>query len=596
MEAQDIFVDQSRTGKRWGARPYREKDALAITQQCETPELISRLIASRGIDCLTADVFLNPTLKKSMPDPAHLKDMDRAVECVANLVIERKTIGVFGDYDVDGATASALLVNYFDVLGISTHAHIPDRIVEGYGPNIEALQKLKGQGCAVVLTVDCGTTSFDVLDQAYAEGIDVIILDHHGSESKLPQTKALVNPNRWDEESSLTYVSAVGLAYLFIVALNRSLRLRGFFQEKEAPDLLQFLDLVALGTVCDVVPLIGLNRAYVRQGLKIIHQRHNLGLKTLCDVVGIHQKISAYHLGFVIGPRINAGGRVGSSSLGLRLLTTKDPIEALEIAQNLDALNKERQQIELKALDEAYQIAEVMSDDMIIVDGFWHQGIIGIVAGRLKERYHKPTLVITFDESDVGKGSGRSIEGVDLGSLMHAAKNQGLLINGGGHAMAAGFTIHRDQLNAFKAFMNERLKNTSYNRTPILWFDGFLTLNALNEDFMTSLDHVAPFGQSNPSPLFVLSDLFVKKVDLLANGHLSCVLGDLSGKTIKAFAFKAMDSDLGATLLKHEGKRFHFIGSPKINAWGGKETIQFTIQDISDAAKESNARLQKTGS
>ncbi|MGN6671179.1 MAG: single-stranded-DNA-specific exonuclease RecJ [Candidatus Nucleicultricaceae bacterium] len=595
MEHQDIFVDQSCTGKRWEARPYREKDALAITQQCETPELISRLIASRGVDCLMADAFLNPTLKASMPDPDHLKDMNLAVELVANLVINQKTIGVFGDYDVDGATASSLLVNYFDALGIKTFAHIPDRIEEGYGPNIEAMRKLKNQGCAVVLTVDCGTTSFDVLEQAHNEGIDVIVLDHHGSESELPRTKALINPNRWDEDSALTYVSAVGLVYLFIVALNRLLRLRGFFEKQDAPDLLQFLDLVALGTVCDVVPLIGLNRAYVRQGLKVFHQRQNLGLKTLCDVVGIHQKISAYHLGFVIGPRINAGGRVGSSNLGLRLLTTKDPLEALDIARKLDALNKERQQIELQALDEAYQMADAMTDDMIIVDGQWHQGIIGIVAGRLKERYHKPTLVITFDEENIGKGSGRSIEGIDLGSLMHAAKAEGLLINGGGHAMAAGFTIHRDKVQAFKVFMNERLKNMSYKKTPVICFDGFLTLNALNEEFMCSLDLVAPFGQSNPSPLFVLNDLFIKKVDLLAQGHISCILNDLSGKTIKAFAFKAMDSDLGPRLLKHEGKRFHFIGSPKINAWGGQETIQFTIQDVSDVAKGNSAQL-KTGS
>lgn len=592
----DLYVACSFSGKQWASRPYLEKDARAISQYTNVPEIIARLLASRGIDYAEAELFLNPTLKGSMPDPSHLKDMDKAVSLVAELVKDQKKIGIFGDYDVDGATSSSLLVNYLNALDVESHAHIPDRVKDGYGPNMDAFRNLKALGCAVVITVDCGTTSFEVLQQAHDEGINVIVLDHHVGETRMPPACALVNPNRFDEDSALTYLSAVGLTYLFIVALNRTLRAEGFFETRIEPDLLQFLDLVALGTVCDVVPLLGLNRSYVRQGLKILQQRQNLGLKALCDVAGIHQRPSAYHLGFILGPRINAGGRVGTADLGMRLLTTKDPLEALAIARELDALNKERQHIENEALDEAYQQAEALQEDILIVSGSWHQGIIGIVAGRLKERYHKPSLVVTFDEEGIGKGSGRSIEGINLGSLMHAAKSKGLLINGGGHAMAAGFTVHRDHFLAFKDFLCEAVSAIAYEKKPTLRFDGFLTLKAVSEGLMDLLEQVAPFGQSNPSPVFVLTDVFVKKITLLAQGHISCILGDMEGHTLRAFAFKAMDSGLGAALLNHGGRRLNCVGSLKVNAWGGEETVQFTMIDATDSTHGEDQHLSSAGS
>lgn len=578
MENDPPFVECSFSGKLWVERPQKLMDAITITQQ-GTPEFIARLLAARNINHSNAHAFLNPTLKNHMPDPSHLKDMDKAVAYVVNLVEQSSKIGVFGDYDVDGATSSSLLFKFFESIGIECCVHIPDRVNEGYGPNIEAFRSLRDQGCSVIITVDCGTTAFTVLEQAQEENIPVIVLDHHASEMHLPPTIALVNPNRFDEESPLSYVAAVGLTYLFVIALNRALRGRGFFESREAPDLLQFLDLVALGTVCDVVPLVGLNRAYVRQGLKVFHQRKNLGLKTLSDVALINQKATAHHLGFVLGPRINAGGRVGTADLGMRLLTTSDPLEALSISRTLDTLNRERQEIEMEALHEANAQASCSQDDILIVQGDWHPGIIGILASRLKERYHKPTLVISFNDSGIGKGSGRSIEGVDLGSLMHRAKEAGLLLNGGGHAMAAGFTIENHHSDAFKTFLCEALQKLSFSRTQTLRFDGFLSLDALTLDFMKNLEQLEPYGQSNPTPLFVINGVHLKKVTALPQGHISCLFSDVKGKTIKGFSFKAMDSNLGSALLDQAGSRITLIGSPKINSWNGRDTVEFMIQD-----------------
>jgi single-stranded-DNA-specific exonuclease len=594
MENDSPFVERSFSGKQWVERPQKLMDAITIAQQ-GTPEFIARLLAARNISHSDAPTFLNPTLKNCMPDPSHLKDMDKAVSYVVDLVEKSSKIGIFGDYDVDGATSSSLLFKFFESIGIACCVHIPDRIDEGYGPNIEAFRSLRDQGCSVIITVDCGTTAFCVLEQAHAEDIPVIVLDHHASEMQLPPTIALVNPNRFDEESPLSYVAAVGLSYLFVIALNRTLRERGFFESREAPDLLQFLDLVALGTVCDVVPLVGLNRAYVRQGLKILHQRQNLGLKILSDVASINQKVSAYHLGFVLGPRINAGGRVGTADLGMRLLTTRDSIEALSISRTLDTLNRERQEIELEALHEASVQASSSQDEILIVHGNWHPGIIGIVAGRLKERYHKPTLVISFNDSNVGKGSGRSIEGVDLGSLMHAAKDAGLLLNGGGHAMAAGFTIEHHRCDAFKAFICEALQKFSFSRTQTLRFDGFLSPDALTLEFMESLEQLAPYGQSNPTPLFVINDVHLKKVTALPQGHISCLFSDFKGKTIKGFSFKAMDSDLGAALLAQAGSRITLIGSPKVNSWNGRDTVEFMIQDATPTEVNAIQMLHSAG-
>jgi single-stranded-DNA-specific exonuclease len=578
-----LGVERSVGGKRWLLRAGDERATLQIAQQLGVPEIIARVLAGRGIDAAAAPQFLEPRLRDLLPDPSHLKDMDKAAARIAAAVREDKLIAVFGDYDVDGATSSALLHRFLTQAGGRVRVYIPDRIKEGYGPNEAALLRLRDEGASVVVTVDCGTTAHAPLAAAAKAGIDVVVIDHHAAEPKLPEAFAVVNPNRLDEASPHRQLAAVGVAFLLAVAVNRALRQGGWFEGRGEPVLLDLLDLVALGTVCDVVPLTGLNRALVAQGLKVIAQRRKAGLVALAEVARVEQRCGTYHLGFLLGPRVNAGGRVGSADLGTRLLTTDDPHEARALAARLDELNRERQAIEAGVLEAAH--AQVAAKDgasplaLAAGDG-WHPGVIGIVAGRLREHYERPACVIAFD-GDVGKASGRSANGFDLGAAVIAARQAGLLINGGGHSQAAGFTVARDKLAAVEAFVAARITEhaASGRLVPRMSLDGTLALGAVTTDLVTLLERVGPYGVGNPEPRFAFAGVRVVRADIVGEKHVRCVLADQQGGRLNAIAFRAVGTTLGELLLHHAGASLHLAGTIRADEWRGERRTQLSIED-----------------
>jgi single-stranded-DNA-specific exonuclease len=573
--------ERSILGKRWTLKDVDWREAMHLSQKYSLPEIIARLLVSRNIDAEQVDSFLEPTLRAYLSDPFQLKDMDKAVDRVILAMSNQEKITLFGDYDVDGATSSSLLKNFFQALGYDVGIYIPDRMKEGYGPNVPAFHKLKQEGTSLVITLDCGTAAFIALEEAQRIELDVIVIDHHLAESNLPPTVALVNPNRDDKKNPYKQCAAVGVAFLFAVALHKRLKERNFYKGRTEPDLLQYLDLVATGTVCDVVPLVGINRAFVRQGLKVLAKRSNLGLKALMDASDLTQQPSAYHLGFVVGPRINAGGRVGESDLGARLLTTRDPLEAFEIAQKLSHYNKQRQEIEFFVLEEATAQAHLQEDPCIITASeSWHLGVIGIVAGRLKERFHRPTCVISIDENGIGKGSARSITGVDFGRLIQDGKQAGLLEDGGGHAMAGGFTIEKDKIKDFQKFISEQITKSGIDLTPTVHLEGTLSLKALTNEFMERLEMLAPYGQSNPTPRFMFENLSLVKLDVVGGDHLRCILKSFDGASITAMAFKSVNTPLGEALLKNRNQNFHVIGTLKNDEWQGRKRITLMIDDI----------------
>lgn len=578
-----LNVNASESGKRWIVRSYREQDALLLSQRLSLPVIVAQMLASRGFRSDEAERFLNPTLKETLPDPFILKDMQKAVERIATAIIAKQNIVIFGDYDVDGATSSALLYRYFRLLGCSAKVYIPDRIDEGYGPNNEAFECLKNEGAELIITVDCGTTSFGPLEYAKEIGLDLIVIDHHVAEPKLPEAYAIVNPNRLDEPlNPLQHLAAVGMSFLLTVALNRELRAQNHFEKYPEPNLMNLLDLVALGTVCDVMPLKGLNRTFVKLGLKVMAKRGNLGLKTLSQVTKIDSVLSTYHLGFILGPRINAGGRVGEAGLGSLLLRTENPTQAEEIALRLDEYNRVRKEIEAEVLNAAFRQADQQLSPVIMVaDKDWHPGVIGIVAGRLKEKYNRPSCVISITEDGVGKGSARSIPGLDLGSMIHAAKQSGLLIAGGGHAMAAGFTVEESKISQLQEFLNQRATQImSEDNVPTLELDGVLNLNALTPELVRKIDALAPFGSGNPSPKFALTNLRILKLDVFAGEHIRIIAGQMDYAKIQAIAFRAVNTDMGQALINHRGFPIHLAGSLKLDSWMGSEKLQFIIDDV----------------
>jgi single-stranded-DNA-specific exonuclease len=577
-----LGIERSLGGRRWVLRQTDDRAAMAISQRLGLPEIVGRVLAGRGIGIEQAEGFLAPTLRDLLPDPSHLRDMDKAADRIARAVMKGETVAIFGDYDVDGATSSALLARFLTSLGARPRIYIPDRRFEGYGPNTPALLKLKEEGARVVLTVDCGTTAYEPLAAAAQAGLDVIVVDHHEAEAQLPQAFAIVNPNRMDETSPHGTLAAVGVAYLLVVAVNRALRQQGFFGNVRPPDLLQWLDIVALGTVCDVVPLNGINRALVAQGLKVMARRANKGLAALGDVAGLRERPDAYHLGFLLGPRVNAGGRVGGADLGARLLATEDEAEAMDIARRLDEFNKARQEIEAAVLlDSIEQVEGTPSDDGIVLaagEG-WHPGVIGIVAGRLKERYNRPACVIAF-EGEEGKGSGRSIPGIDLGAAIIAARQDGLLLKGGGHAMAAGFTVTRQGLPAFRRFLAERVAAQAEGRlVATLELDGAVEASGCSLDLVETLKQVGPFGSGNAEPRFALPAVRIQKADVVGSGHVRCFLSGQNGARLKAMAFRAADSDLGMALLQNAGASMHLAGTLRAETWQGQTSVQLTIED-----------------
>ena len=581
-------IERSATGKWWRERDLDERLGITIAQRFGVPEIVGRVMASRGIGLDDAESFLSPTLRDLMPDPSSLKDMDKAASRIADAIEAGEKLAIFGDYDVDGATSTALLKRFFRALGADAPVHIPDRMKEGYGPNAPALLELQRNGANLILTVDCGVTAYAPLQEAKDAGIEIIVVDHHAAEPELPPAVAVVNPNRLDDESGLGNLCAAGVAFLLCVAILREVRSRGWLEKAglRAPDLRNWLDLVALGTVCDVVPLRGLNRAFVTQGIKVMRHRSNVGMTALADIAGVNETPSAYHLGFVLGPRVNAGGRVGESFLGTTLLSGENPAEAQDIARKLDEYNRERKAIEDIVLDQAISAAEGKSKvgSMVLVGGEdWHPGVIGIVASRLKDRYHVPSLVMGMVDG-VYKGSARSVRGIDLGAAIIAARQSGLLINGGGHGMAAGFTLEPEKRDAFEAFLEERFAKiiAENDIRPTITVDGALHAAGATLDLVEALENLGPFGAGNAEPRFVFVDCRVIKADVVGADHVRCILTGSNGKgRLKAIAFRCLDNDMGQTLIKHGGRPLHILGHLRRDSWQGREGVQLMIDDVS---------------
>jgi single-stranded-DNA-specific exonuclease len=583
-----LGVERSATGRRWRVGLDDDTRALGYAQRLGVPEIVARVLLARGVDEAMAAGFLAPRLREQLPDPGHLKDMDKAAERLAAAIRGDELVAVFGDYDVDGATASALLHRFIAAAGGRVRVYIPDRQKEGYGPNAPALLKLKEEGAALVVTVDCGVTAHAPLAEAAAAGVQVIVVDHHVAEPKLPQALAVVNPNRLDETSPHGQLAAVGVAFLLAVQVNRLLRESGWYEDRPAPELLELLDLVALGTVCDVVPLTGINRALVAQGLKVMAARANPGLAALADIARLSEPPGAYHAGFVLGPRINAGGRVGACDLGARLLTTGDAGEAAALARRLDELNAERRALEQAALAAAIEQIEEAGQPrgaLIMATGEgWHPGVIGVVASRLRERYDRPACVVAL-EGGIGKGSGRSVAGVDLGSAVIAARQAGLLINGGGHAMAAGFTVEARQVMELRRFLEERLDGGAGGpAVPRLEIDGVLSARGATVELAGLLEKCGPFGSGNPEPRFALTDLRVVRSDVVGDGHVRAVLAGGDGARLKAIAFRSAGNGVGRALLAGAGAPLHLAGHLRTNNWQGRSELQLVIDDAAPAA------------
>src|SRR6516225_1240436 len=580
-----LGVERSVSGRRWRLRAGDARVGEAISERLGLPEIVGRLLSQRGIDVDGAPAFLAPRLRNQLPDPSHLRDMEIAAARLADAVRQGETIGIFGDYDVDGATSAALLARFFAAVGAPTRIYVPDRLREGYGPNTSALLRLRDEGLRVVVTVDCGTNAHLPLAEAADARLDIIIIDHHVAEPLLPRAFAIVNPNRLDEASPHGQLAAVGVAFLLAVAVNRALRRTGWYSSGRAePDLLQWLDLVALGTVCDVVPLTGVNRALVAQGIKVARRNGNGGLAALAAVAGLGEPVDAYHLGFVLGPRVNAGGRVGAADLGARLLATDDATLAAELSARLDAYNRERRDIEARTLESAIALVEGAAQSPVLVFAAaanWHPGVIGIVAARLKERYERPACVVALADG-VGKGSGRSIGGVPLGPAVIAARQAGLLINGGGHAMAAGFTVAAEKLDALREFLVERLGDgLEHERLiPELRVDAALSLAAAKAELIGHIERLAPFGAGNPEPRFVLSGVRVVHVEAVGSGHLRCALADpLDTARLRAIAFRAAGFRSAQFLAETRGTAVHVAGHLRRDNWRGGDAVQLAIDD-----------------
>lgn len=576
-----LGVTHSLTGRRWvGPSEEEERHAEAMEQLTGLPGPLCRILARRGVSPDDSAAYLDPKLRDLMPDPRKLRDMDRAAERVMVALHQRQRIAVFGDYDVDGGASSALLISWLRDLGLRATLYIPDRIDEGYGPNVPAMQAL-ARDHDLILCVDCGTLSHEAI--AAATGADVVILDHHLGGETLPDALAVVNPNRQDENGDLAHLCAAGVVFLLLVEVNRRLRETG----RNGPDLMALLDLVALATVADVAPLTGLNRAFVRQGLKVMARRERPGLVALADVARMDTAPNSYHLGFLLGPRVNAGGRIGAADLGARLLATTDPHEAAALAERLDALNTERREIETMVRDQAMAQAEERGLDGPLVwaagEG-WHPGVVGIVAARLKEATNRPAVVIGLDGSE-GKGSGRSVSGVDLGAAIHQVAREGLLIKGGGHKMAAGLTVDPDKTEAAMARLGELLERQGSGKMgpADLRLDGLLMPGAAQIELVEQLEKAGPFGAGAPAPRFAFPDVQISFAKQVGANHLKISFGDGLGARLDAICFGAMDGPLGPRLLNHGGARFHLAGRLDINVWQGRQSVQLRLEDAAEA-------------
>ena len=583
-----LDVEASLSGQRWVHRldAAGQNRALAIAQAHGLPDIVSRVLAGRGVSAENTADFLAPTIKMLMPDPSTLRDMDVAADRIAAAINGGERVAIFGDYDVDGAASSALLKRFLDHFKIFSEIYIPDRIFEGYGPNPAAIDQLIDRGARLIVTVDCGSTSREALEHAAGRGIDVVVLDHHQVGPDRPPCKALVNPNREDDLSGQGHLCAAGVVFLTLVAVSRSLRGRGD-NRAGSVGLMNMLDIVALATVCDVVPLKGLNRAYVVRGLQVARQMGNRGLAALMRVAGVDGPLATFHLGYMIGPRINAGGRVGDTALGSRLLTLDDDAEAQKIAETLNRLNQERQALEKQMLvaAEAEALAEIGSGEglsvLVTAAEGWHAGIVGIVAARLKEKLHRPAFAIALDPSGDGTGSGRSIAGFDMGRMVRQAVDAGLAVKGGGHAMAAGLTVERGRLGALRTFFEDHAADTVRRLTEnrSLKIDGALAASGATLELMDQLDTAGPYGSGHPQPILALPEHRLIDARVVGQDHVKLQLADALGARLAAIAFRAAGTATGSALLDGRGRRFHLAGTVSVDHWQGNKRVQMRVVD-----------------
>lgn len=594
---QDRFflnVSRSVTGARWVDRlGLREANtALAIAQNHGMPDLVARVLAGRGVALDNAPMFIEPTIKSLMPDPASLTDMERAAGRIADAIAKREKVAIFGDYDVDGACSSALLSRFLNHYGIANAIYIPDRIFEGYGPNPQAMRELSAQGASLIVTVDCGTNSQAAIEAAVQAGSDVVVLDHHQVGGALPQAAlAIVNPNRDDDISGQGHLCAAGVVFLTLVQTLRTLRERRIAGDISAPDLLSLLDLVALATICDVVPLKGVNRAFVVKGLLVARSQQNAGLAALARVSRIGEPLNYFHLGFLIGPRINAGGRIGDAGLGARLLTLDDPVQAERISQELDRLNQERQamEVDMLAQAEAEAAMEMRGGEgpaiIVTASESWHPGVVGLIAARLKERIRRPAFAIAFNKNGTGTGSGRSITGFDLGRIVRGAVEKGLLVKGGGHAMAAGITLEREKLGSLRAYFEEvaGAAVAKLRDDHSFAIDGALSASGATIALYEALEKAGPYGSGHPQPVLALPHHRLVGANMVGKDHIRVTLAGADGKRINAIAFRAAGSPLGDFLLKQSGQSIHVAGNLALNHWNGSTSTQIRIMDAAMA-------------
>ena len=591
------LVDRSVLGNSWTVKACDEGLVSDIAERCDVDPLLARILAARGITSDGAPSFLNPTLRDMMPDPVVLTDMEKAVKRLALAIEKKETIGIFGDYDVDGVTATSLVALYLRELEASVEVYLPDRVADGYGPSIAAFDDLAARGASVIVTVDCGASAHEPVEAAAQKGLDIVVIDHHLMSGPPPEgAAAVINPNRADDVSGLTNLSAVGVAFMVLVGLSRHLGEAEFFKDRQRPDLRNWLDIVSLGLVCDVMPVTGLTRAMIAQGLKVLSRQvktgsgGNAGLAALGKAAGVKLPATPYHLGFLLGPRINAAGRIGHANLAFELLTTRDEKKRARLSEKLHAMNADRQQIELDVLNAATAQIEQLAKKgplppVIIAAGEgWHPGVVGIVAGRLRERFNRPALAleITMDGAGnaIAKGSGRSMSGVDLGSAISKAREDGLLISGGGHAMAAGLSLAGDQLAALQSYLNEELRadvdEALAGQTVEL--DGVLSAQAVSGTTATLIAKAGPFGVGNPEPKFILEDMQVRYPKVVGESHLSCVLTSPTGEEVRAIAFRVVGEPLGEALMT--GERLNVAGRIKLDDWRGGNAAQFHIADV----------------
>lgn len=585
-----LGVSSSLSGKAWSWRGGNMD--LGSSSHGLEDDILTQLLLTRGVDRNDVARHLKPTMRDFLPDPSEFRDMETAAERIVQAILSEEAITVYGDYDVDGATSAALLISLLRDLGANADYYIPDRLLEGYGPSGEALLKLAEEGSSLIVTVDCGAMAFDALKQAHDAGVDVIVVDHHKCAPELPLAAAMVNPNRLDESDLAAghgHLAAVGVAFLLAIAVIRTLRARGYFETRAEPELMGLLDLVALGTVADVAALHGLNRAFVTQGLKVMARRERVGMAALIDASRLKRAPQCSDLGFALGPRINAGGRVGESTLGVRLLTTSDPDEARAIAEQLSQLNDERRAIEaeVQAAAESQLDAQHNRSVLLLSGSGWHPGVIGIVAGRIKEKTGKPSLVIALDENEgIGKGSGRSISGVDLGAAIIAAREEGLLVAGGGHAMAAGLTVEQGQINTLADFLQHRLERdvTRAMASQSMQLDLSIAPGGLIPELVETLDQAGPYGVGWPGPRVAVGPLRIIKADIVGKDHLRVIAAGDDGRSFKAIAFRAAETEMAQTLLhRSQGRKFYFAGRAKIDDWGPRRQAELHLEDAAFA-------------